>query len=46
MNKSIQILNKDQVEQKLNRLAWQIYENNLKEKEIVIIGIGTCLMKN
>ena len=39
MKKSIQILNKDQVEQKLNRLAWQIYENNLKEKEIVIIGI-------
>ncbi|MEE2931543.1 MAG: phosphoribosyltransferase family protein [Bacteroidota bacterium] len=39
MTKSIQILNKTQVEQKLNRLAWQIYENNLEEEYIVIIGI-------
>ena len=34
-----QILNKLQLEQKLNRLAWQIYESNYKEKEIIVVGI-------
>ena len=34
-----QILNKLQLEQKLNRLAWQIYERNYKEKEIIVVGI-------
>ena len=33
------VLNPDQIEQKVNRLAYQIYENNCNEKEIVIAGI-------
>ena len=43
-----QILNKLQLEQKLNRLAWQIYERNYKEKEIIVVGIedrGVVLAK-
>ena len=36
---STQILNKLQLEQKLHRLAWQIYERNYKEKEIIVVGI-------
>ena len=33
------ILNNLQVEQKIRRIAFQIYENNSNEKEIVIAGI-------
>lgn len=33
------ILNKKQIEQKLTRMAWQIYEANYKESEITIAGI-------
>ena len=33
------ILNKKQLQQKVNRLAWQIYERNYDQKEIIIIGI-------
>ena len=35
------ILDKIQLQQKVNRLAWQIYERNYSEKEIVIVGIET-----
>jgi pyrimidine operon attenuation protein/uracil phosphoribosyltransferase len=34
------ILNSKQIEQKINRIAYQIYENNYDEKEIVIAGIA------
>ena len=40
MNKKIQILDKEAVDRKINRLAWEIYEKNSKENEIVIIGIS------
>jgi pyrimidine operon attenuation protein/uracil phosphoribosyltransferase len=34
------ILNSKQIEQKINRIAYQIYENNYDEKDIIIAGIG------
>lgn len=34
------VLNSKQIEQKINRIAYQIYENNYNEKEIVIAGIA------
>lgn len=33
------ILDAVQIEQKLNRMAYQIYENNFHEKELLIVGI-------
>lgn len=33
------ILNRPQIIQKLTRIAFEIYENNFKEKELVIAGI-------
>jgi pyrimidine operon attenuation protein/uracil phosphoribosyltransferase len=33
------ILDKNQIEQKINRLAYQLYEDNAEEKEIIIAGI-------
>jgi pyrimidine operon attenuation protein/uracil phosphoribosyltransferase len=38
MTKS-KILNKKQIQQKLTRMAWQIYEANYEESEITIAGI-------
>ncbi|MDG1850024.1 MAG: phosphoribosyltransferase family protein [Flavobacteriales bacterium] len=38
MTKS-KILNKEQIQQKLNRMAWQIYEANYQESEITLAGI-------
>ena len=35
------VLNKKQLAQKIDRLAWQIYEQNYKEKEIIIAGIDS-----
>ncbi len=34
------ILNSKQVQQKINRIAYEIYENNYDEKDIIIAGIG------
>lgn len=34
------ILNNKQIEQKIKRIAYQIYENNIDEKEIFIAGIA------
>lgn len=34
------VLNATQVNQKIDRLAFQIYENNHKEKEIILAGIA------
>jgi pyrimidine operon attenuation protein / uracil phosphoribosyltransferase len=40
MNKSrTLLLNHHQILQRINRIAWQIYEDNSEEKEIFIIGI-------
>jgi pyrimidine operon attenuation protein / uracil phosphoribosyltransferase len=33
------ILDKLQIEQRINRLAYQVYEDNFEEKEIIIAGI-------
>lgn len=34
------ILNADQIRQKIDRIAYQIYENNFQEKEIIMAGIA------
>ena len=34
------ILNINEINQKLKRLAWQVYEKNLAEKEIIVVGIS------
>src|ERR1700749_3548079 len=39
MNKTL-ILNSKQIEQKINRIAYELYENNYDEKEIIIAGIA------
>jgi len=39
MPKRTKILEKKQLQQKVNRLAWQIYESNYMESEIVVVGI-------
>ena len=33
------LLNDKQIRQKINRLAYQVYEDNLSEKEIILAGI-------
>jgi len=35
-----EILNAKQIHQKLNRIAYEIYENNFSEKEILLAGIA------
>ncbi|MFV0247514.1 MAG: phosphoribosyltransferase family protein [Tenacibaculum sp.] len=39
INQRSTILNKTQIEQKIKRIAYQIYEANSSEKEIVLAGI-------
>ena len=39
MKENINILNVDQIYQKITRLAWQVYENNFNQNEIVFVGI-------
>lgn len=39
MNRTV-ILNNEQIAQKINRIAYQIYENNYEEKEIIVAGIS------
>lgn len=34
------ILNSDQIAQKINRMAYQILEDNLEEKEVCVAGMG------
>ena len=34
------VLDKKQIAQKINRIAWQVYEDNFSEKEIIIAGIA------
>jgi pyrimidine operon attenuation protein/uracil phosphoribosyltransferase len=33
------ILNSLQIAQKIDRMAWEIYENNSSEKEVILVGI-------
>ncbi len=35
------ILNARQIQQKIDRISYQIYENNFEEKEIIIAGIAS-----
>ncbi len=35
----VKILNTIQIQQKLNRLAYEVYENNFNEKSLLIVGI-------
>jgi pyrimidine operon attenuation protein/uracil phosphoribosyltransferase len=39
MPKKIQLLDAQQADQRLTRLAYEIFENNIDEKEIVLVGI-------
>ena len=34
------VLTKDEINRKISRLAWQIYENNTDQREIVMVGIS------
>lgn len=45
MTSKIQILDIKAVNQKLNRLAWQVYEHNSSEKEIIVVGIANRGLK-
>ena len=40
MSTKTQILNHEEITKKINRIAFQIYEDNYDEKEIVIVGIA------
>ena len=39
MSDKVKILDTKQIQQKINRLAYQVYENNFLEKELLIVGI-------
>jgi len=39
MSNKVKILNTTQIQQKLNRLAFEVYENNFNEKSLLIVGI-------
>ncbi|WP_374166687.1 phosphoribosyltransferase family protein [Arcticibacter sp. MXS-1] len=39
MNQSLLILTPDQIQQKITRIAYQVWEDNIEEEEIVIAGI-------
>ena len=39
MSDKVKILDTKQIQQKINRLAYQVYENNFLEKELIIVGI-------
>jgi pyrimidine operon attenuation protein/uracil phosphoribosyltransferase len=38
-DKKVLILNKQQIQQKITRMAYQIWEDNLEEPEVIIAGI-------
>ena len=40
--KKLLVLDKHQINQKITRMAYQIWEDNLNEQEIVIAGIAEC----
>lgn len=39
-NSKTLILNNEQIYQKINRISYQIYEDNYTEKEIIVVGIS------
>lgn len=39
MSEKVKILDTLQIKQKINRLAYEVYENNFSEKELLIVGI-------
>ena len=39
MSNKVKILDNIQIQQKINRLAYQVYENNFSEKELLVVGI-------
>jgi pyrimidine operon attenuation protein/uracil phosphoribosyltransferase len=39
MSNKVKILDKVQIQQKLNRLAYEVYENNFHEKNLLVVGI-------
>lgn len=41
-DKKLLILNKTQIQQKIDRMAYQVWEDNFDEKELVIAGIVGC----
>ncbi len=41
----MEILNRNQIEQKIKRLAIQVLENNYQESEIILIGINNTGMR-
>lgn len=41
-DKKLLILNKTQIQQKIDRMAYQIWEDNFNETELVIAGIVGC----
>ena len=40
MSSRSKILSEQDINQKVKRLAWQLYENNVSEKEIIVVGIS------
>ncbi len=40
MTTKSKILNIQEINQKLKRMAWQVYEKNSAEKEIIIVGVS------
>lgn len=40
-NSSTLVLNSLQIQQRINRIAYQIYENNYQEKKVIIAGIAS-----
>jgi pyrimidine operon attenuation protein/uracil phosphoribosyltransferase len=39
MSEKVKILDTLQIKQKINRLAFEVYENNFSEKELFVVGI-------
>ena len=39
MSEKVKILDTIQIKQKINRLAFEVYENNFSEKELFVVGI-------
>ena len=40
MSDILKILDSNQINQKILRLSWQVFEDNFSEKEIALVGIG------
>ena len=40
MSDVLKILDINQINQKILRLSWQVFEDNFSEKEIALVGIG------